>query len=142
MILVDANLLIYAHVKSFPQHEQARSWLDARLNGDDPVGLPWPCLLAFLRITTNPKMFERPEPISAAWSQVESWLSAERVWIPSPTARHQEILGRLLSGSKIRGNLVQDVHLAAISIEHGLTLCSTDADFAKFIGVRWINPIA
>lgn len=141
MILVDANLLIYAHVRTFAQHERAREWLDARLNGTAPVGLPWTSLLAFLRLTTNRRVFERPEPISEAWRQVLAWLAAERVWIPQPTERHREILGELLAGPGVHANLVQDAHLAALAIEHGLILCSTDGDFARFAGVRWENPL-
>ena len=141
MILVDANLLIYAHVSSFSQHARARAWLDARLNGAAPVGLPWTSLLAFLRLTTNPRVFERPAPISEAWRQVLAWLAAERVWIPQPTERHGEILGELLAAPGVRANLVPDAHLAALAIEHGLILCSTDGDFARFDGVRWENPL-
>ena len=142
MILVDANLLIYAHVSTFPQHKLARTWLDERLNGVAPVGLPWPSILAFLRLTTNPRVFERPEPMRDAWQQAISWLQAERVWIPQPTERHQEILGGLLAAPGVHANLVPDAHLAALAIEHGLILCSTDGDFARFAGLRWENPLA
>ncbi|MBI4862791.1 MAG: type II toxin-antitoxin system VapC family toxin [Candidatus Riflebacteria bacterium] len=142
MILVDANLLVYAHVSSFPQHEQARGWLDGRLNGGAPVGLPWESLLAFLRLVTNPRVFDRPEPISAAWSQVEAWLSCPVAWIPQPTERHREVLAGLLAISGTRANLVPDAHLAALAQEHGLTLCSSDGDFARFKGLRWENPLS
>jgi toxin-antitoxin system PIN domain toxin len=81
LILVDANLLIYAHVSNFSQHDRALEWLDGRLSDVPPVGLPWQSLLAFLRITTNPRVFERPEPMSEAWRQVRAWLDADRVWI-------------------------------------------------------------
>ena len=142
MILVDANLLIYAHVSTFSQHAQAREWLDERLNGVAPVGLPWSSVLAFLRVTTNPRVFERPQPIADAWRQVLAWLAAERVWIPQPTERHSEILGELLAIQGVHANLVPDAHLAALAIEHGLVLCSTDGDFARFAGLRWENPLA
>ena len=141
MILVDANLLIYAHVSTFSQHEVARAWLDERLNGVAPVGLPWPSLLAFLRLTTNPRVFERPESMPDAWRQALAWLAAERAWIPQPTERHREILGELLAAPGVHANLVQDAHLAALAIEHGLILCSTDGDFARFPGLRWENPL-
>lgn len=139
MILLDANLLIYARVRSFPQHSSARSWLDDQLSGTRPVGIPWPSSLAFLRVVTNPRIFERPEPIGAAWKQVQLWLSAEVVWIPQPTERHRAVLADLLP--QVQGNLVPDAHLAALAIEHGLTLCSTDGDFARFTGARWVNPL-
>lgn len=142
MILVDANLLIYARVNTFSQHDKARRWLDEQLNGTASVGLPWPSLLAFLRLTTNPRVFETPEPIESAWRQVCEWLACERVWIPDTTDRHSEILGVLLSEPGIQANLVQDAHIAAIAIEHGLRLCSTDGDFARFPRLQWSNPLA
>ena len=141
MILVDANLLIYAHVNTFAQHERARKWLDARLNGVAPVGLPWASILAFLRLTTNARVFEQPESMSEAWRQARSWLESERVWIPQPTERHREVLGELLAAQGVLANLVPDAHLAALAIEHGLILCSTDGDFARFAGLRWENPL-
>lgn len=142
MILVDANLLVYAHVSDFEQHEAARSWLDDRLNGSARVGLPWPSLLAFMRLVTNPRVFERPEGIGAAWQQLEEWLDCDSTWIPTPTERHREILGGLLRESVTRANLVPDAHLAALALEHGLVLASTDGDFARFPDLRWENPLA
>jgi toxin-antitoxin system PIN domain toxin len=141
VILLDANLLVYAHVAQFPQHERARAWLDARLAAALPVGLPWPTLLAFLRLVTNPRVFERPEPIEQAWRQVAAWLDSTAAWIPEPTERHREVLHRLLVGHRVHANLVPDAHLAALAIEHGLTLCSSDADFARFSGLRWHDPL-
>jgi len=141
VILVDANLLVYAHVATFQQHKRARRWLDGSLNGTAPVGLPWPSILGFIRLVTNPRIFERPEPIEEAWKQVEEWLDCSPVWIPQPTERHREILGPLLINQSVRANLVPDTHLAALAIEHGLILCSTDGDFGRFPGLRWENPI-
>lgn len=141
MILVDANLLVYAHVASFPQHERARTWLDGRINAAAPVGLPWPSLLAFVRIVSNPRIFDRPAAVSVAWRQVESWLANQSVWVPLPTERHQEALAPLMAGAEGRANLVPDAHLAALAIEHGLVLCSTDGDFARFDGLEWQNPL-
>ena len=142
MILVDTNLLVYAHVKAAAEHERAREWLDEKLNGPAPLGLPWVSLLGFLRLVTNPRIFDRPEPMSEAWSQVVIWLDSEFAWIPEPGARHADRLGELLALPGIRGNLVPDAHLAALAIEHGLVLCSTDGDFARFPGLRWENPLA
>ena len=141
MILVDANLLIYAHVKGFAEHAAARSWLDGRLGGSGRVGLPWPSLLAFVRLVTNPRVFERPEAMKDAWHQVEAWLGAPAAWVPAPTARHAEVLADLMP-AVTRANLVPDAHLAALALEHGLTLCSTDGDFARFEGLAWENPVA
>lgn len=140
--MIDANILVYAHVSSFPQHEAAREWLDQQLNGSGPVGLPWVSMLAFLRLVANPRVFERPEPIADAWRQVRAWLTCETVWTPQPTERYAELLGRFLVLPGVHGNLVPDAHLAALALEHGLTLCSTDGDFARFPGLRWLNPLA
>jgi len=141
VILVDANLLIYAHVDSFPQHLKSCRWLDDRLNGTAPVGLPWPSLLAFVRLVTNPRIFQRAESIEEAWQQVDEWLDCSPVWIPQPTEHHREVLKKLIMNQGIRANLVPDAHLAALAIEHGLILCSTDGDFGRFTGLRWENPI-
>jgi toxin-antitoxin system PIN domain toxin len=142
VILIDANLLVYAYVSSLPQHKAASAWLDERLNGAAPVGLPWPSLLAFVRLVSNPRIFERPKPVAAAWNQVEDWLACSPAWVPQPTERHREILGALLKTQGGRANLVPDAHLAALAIEHGLILCSMDGDFARFPGLRWENPLA
>ncbi|HMA74236.1 MAG TPA: TA system VapC family ribonuclease toxin [Xanthobacteraceae bacterium] len=142
MILVDANLLIYAYSSNFAQHVAARGWFDRQINGVARVGLPWASLLAFLRITTNPRMFPRPLPMARAWDQVSIWLSCETVWMPAPTERHAGVLATLLAQPSVHGNLVSDAHLAALAIEHGLTLCSADGDFARFANLRWHNPLA
>jgi len=142
VILVDANILIYAHVASFSQHESARSWLDAQLNGSAGVGFPWHSLLGFLRLVTNQRVFQHPEPMEEAWRQVTEWLDCQVAWVPQPTERHREILGALLVDAGAHANLVPDAHLAALAIEHGLLLCSTDAHFARFPALRWQNPLA
>ena len=142
MRLVDANILVYARVASMAQHARAKEWLDERLNGPEPLGLPWPTLLGFLRLVCNPRIFERPEPMSSAWGQVKEWLGCRASWIPAPTERHRDILERLLLRSVQRSDLVPDAHLAALAVEHGLILCSTDGDFARFADLRWENPLA
>lgn len=142
MILVDANILVYAHVDRSEHHEAALVWLDERLSGTEPIGLPWGSLLAFLRVATNARVFSPPIPMNVACAQVSEWLAAEPVWVPSPTPRHAEILGALLAATSGHHNLVPDAHLAALAIEHDLTLCSADSDFARFPSLRWINPIA
>ena len=142
MILVDANLLVYAHVTSFSQHDAARTWLDAQLSGSTPVGLPWPSLLGFLRLVTNPRVFQRPEAIAEAWAQIAAWLDADVAWVPQPTDRHRDILGVLLTEARAQANLIPDAHLAALAVEHGLLLYSTDGDFARFRQLRWQNPLA
>ena len=141
MRLVDVNLLIYASFPAFSEHAEARHWLDSQLNGADRVGLPWASLLGFLRIATNRRVVEMPLSMATAWDQVKHWCSADNAWIPQPTERHGEILETLLARPGIRGDLVPDAHLAALAIEHGLILCSTDGDFARFPELRWENPL-
>jgi toxin-antitoxin system PIN domain toxin len=140
--IVDTNLLLYAHVTAFDQHARARAWLDEKLRGFEPLGLPWPSLLGFLRIVSNPRVFERPEPLKKAWQQVQEWLACRSVWIPQPTERHREVLDRLFDLTGLRASHVPDAHLAALAIEHGLIVCSTDGDFSRFSGLRWENPLA
>lgn len=141
MTLVDANLLIYARVTDVPDHPAAHRWLEERLNGTPRVGLPWPSLLAFVRITTNPRVFRNPMALMEAWRQVEQWLALPSVWVPQPTERHATVLSSQLAYIGGRSTLVSDAHLAALAIEHGLTLCSADGDFARFPALRWENPL-
>jgi len=141
VILVDANLLVYGYVSSLPQHPRAHAWLDEQLNASWRVGLPWPSLLGFIRLISNPRIFERAQLVADAWRQVESWLECDNVWVPSPTERHGLVLGKLLTIQGLKSDLVPDAHLAALAIEHGLTLCSTDGDFARFAELKWVNPL-
>jgi toxin-antitoxin system PIN domain toxin len=141
VILLDANVLIYACAPSLPLHERARTWLDVQLAGSEQVGLPWASLLAFVRVVSNPRIFEPAETIAGAWGRVEEWLDCDPVWVPEPTERHRSVLGSFMRTVVDRPKLVPDAHLAALAIEHGLTLCSTDGDFARFPGVRWQNPL-
>jgi uncharacterized protein len=142
VILVDANLLLFAANHAAPDHERARQWLDDWLNGTVPVGLPWPSLLAFIRLATNPVVVRTPAAPGDAWRQVEEWLACEPAWIPLPGRGHREILSGFLTASWMTSRLVTDAHLAALAIEHGLTIYSTDGDFAKFPGLKWENPLA
>lgn len=140
MILVDANLLLYAANRAAPEHERARAWLDERLNGTVAVGLPWPSLLAFVRLATNPVVVRQPVTPAVAWRQVEEWLACRPVWIPMPGDAHRALVGSFMTAPWMTSRLVPDAHLAALAIEHGLTLCSTDGDFARFPGLKWVNP--
>ena len=142
MILIDANLLIYASSSTFPQHRAAKYWLDAQLTGLARVGIAWPTVLAFLRVMTSPRILQYPLAMRDAWTQVIAWHAAASVWVPQPTERHGEVLRDLLGLPGIRGNLVHDADLAALAVEHGLILCSSDGDFARFPGLRWQNPLA
>lgn len=140
-MLLDANLLLYAVHRRAEQHERASAWLTEQLNGPRRVGLPWQSLTAFLRIATHPRAFERPLSAATAWERVTDWLAAPVAWIPQPGPEYGRILGRLVASHEIRGNLVPDAALSALAIEHGVTLVSTDTDFARFPELRWENPL-
>jgi uncharacterized protein len=141
VMLLDANLLLYAVNERADQHRAAAAWLTERLNGARRVGFPWPTIAAFLRIATHPRAFDRPLSAATAWERVVDWLAAPVAWTPGPGPEHQRILGDLITSHDVRGNLVPDAILAALAIEHGLTLCSTDADFGRFRGLRWEDPL-
>jgi toxin-antitoxin system PIN domain toxin len=126
--------------RQFDAHPAARRWLDDRLNGPERVGLPWGALLAFLRLSASPRVLSRPLRLRDAAGVVAAWLSLPSTWVPAPTDRHLETLARLLA-PETKPDLVPDAHLAALAIEHGLLLCSTDRDFARFEGLRWTDPL-
>lgn len=141
MILIDANLLLYAYVPTYDEHARARRWFEQQINGVTPVGLPWPSLLAFARLIANPKIYPKPVSVPEAWNEVRGWLKRDNVWIPLPTDRHADILDRLMPTAAHRPKLVPDAHLAALAIEHGLTLCTNDMDFGRFPNLKWTNPL-
>jgi uncharacterized protein len=140
-MIVDANILLYAVDASSQFHEPARNWLESSLNEPSRVGLPWVSLLAFQRISTHPRASTRPLSPRQAWSFVADWLDADAAWVPVPGERHAEIIRDLIVTGDLRGNLVTDAHLAALAIEHGVGVCSTDSDFARFPQVTWVNPV-
>ncbi|TXH43801.1 MAG: VapC toxin family PIN domain ribonuclease [Actinobacteria bacterium] len=139
-MLLDANLLLYAVDADSPVHARVADWLESTLSGPTRVGLPWQSIGAFLRIATHPRVYERPLTASAAWGYVEDWLGAPNAWIPAAGASTGVVLGRLMQAG-IAGNLVPDAQLAALAIEHGVAVASADADFGRFPGCRWINPL-
>lgn len=141
MILLDANLLLYTKVKNYPQHKATAAWFEKQVDESVRIGLPWLSLLAFLRIGTNPRVYESPLSINDAWAQIEAWLVLPNTWIPQPTDQHQIVLGRLLRETQAIANLIPDAHLATLAIEHGLEICTTDSDFARFRGCKWRNPL-
>ncbi len=140
-MLLDANLLLFAANARAPEQPAASAWLTAQLNGPRRVGLPWQSLGAFLRIATNPRLFPRPLRPAVAWRQVEEWLSAPAAWVPTPGDGYAGILKDLVEAHAPSGNLGPDAMLAALAIEHGVTLCSSDTDFARFAALRWENPL-
>jgi uncharacterized protein len=139
-MLVDANVLLYAVDRRSTFHSVAKEWLTGALNGTTRVGIPWMSLVAFIRISTHPRASPSPLTPDDALRHVTDWLAAEPVWVPSPGPRHAEVLARLVTRADARGGLVSDAHLAAIAVEHGLTVISADSDFARFAEVRWSSP--
>jgi uncharacterized protein len=140
-MIVDANILLYARNVDDPRNEPARRWLEDALNGPTRVGLPWQSLTAFLRIATHPRAFPEPLDPEEAWAQVEEWLDAPRAWVPMPSHRYRAVLGDLVRRHRARGARVTDAQLAALAIDHGVAVVSTDTDFARFDPLRWIDPL-
>ena len=141
MILVDANILLYAEDSLSAHHEPARAWWDAQLSGSAVVCLCWPVLTAFLRIATNARLHQRPLTSKEAADRVQSWFDQPCVRVIHPTEQHWGIFQGMLYEGNATGNLVSDAHLAALALEHSCELCSTDADFARFPGLNWRNPL-
>lgn len=140
-MLVDTNILLYAVDEESPFHSACRDWLEEALNGPRRVGLPWQSLTGFLRIATNHRALHQPMQTLAAWEVIETWLSAPSTWIPTPADGYQAILGRLVCDLRLSANLIPDAALAALAIQHGLSIVSADTDFARFRDITWINPL-
>jgi uncharacterized protein len=140
MVIVDANVLLYAVNGASPHHRVAKGWVEGALGGDEPVGFAWVVLLAFLRLVTLPAVFPKPLDVDVALEVVEAWLSARAATVVHPTARHAAVLGGFLRASGTAGNLVTDAHLATLAIEHGARLCTFDRDFERFPGLRSFVP--
>ncbi len=142
MILVDANILLYAEDSLQSRHQQARAWWDGQLSGTGVVCLCWTVLSAFIRIGTNPRVFEHPLSLEQALARVQSWLDQPCTRVVRPTERHWTVFKQVLTDGQAVANLVTDAHLAALAIEHGCELASTDSDFARFPKLKWRNPLA
>ena len=140
MILLDANILIYAYDASSSYHQQARNWLEHAI-ATETVRLSWTTVLAFLRITTNPRAVERPLSHLDACELVSQWMAQPSVGVLAPGARHWSILRKLIEESGPRGPLMMDAHLAALAIEYGAVLCTHDRNFARFAGLRVEYPL-
>ena len=141
MKVVDINLLIYAINKDTPHHSKAKMWLEASLSSDEPLGFAWVVILGFLRIITNNSIMPKALPSEIALELVDEWLDQQSSQIVVPTERHWLIFKELLMPLGTAANLTSDAHLAALAIEHGARLYSTDNDFSRFAALRWTNPI-
>jgi toxin-antitoxin system PIN domain toxin len=139
--ILDANLLLYAYNADAPEHDAARAWVQGILAGRDWVGLAWLTIWAFLRISTNPRLFLQPLPVQEAFEIVRSWLALPSVVIIQPGTRHTDILEELAVENQAGGPLLTDAALAAMAIEQGAVLASTDRDFSRFPRLQWLNPI-
>jgi len=138
----DVNLLLYAVDSSSPRHTAARKWLEAQLSGAETFALPVPVLLAFVRLSTQARVFASPFSPDEAFDVVEGWLAQPCATTIAPGDRHLALVRELLEPLGAAGNLVSDAHLAALAIEHSAELCSADTDFARFPRLRWSNPLA
>ena len=141
MILPDINLLIYAHDETSKHHSRAKQWWEDQLNGSQMIGLSWVTLLGFIRLLTNPRIYQNPYSSSEILAIVKTWLEQPQVKIIHPSEQHFTLLANLIEQIGTAGNLTTDAHLAALAIERGLILQTTDADFARFPGLKWNNPL-
>ena len=141
MKLPDVNLLLYAIDEDSPRFARAAPWVERLFAGTETVALAWAVALAFVRLTTKPQVMAQPFSVDEALDVVDGWLAQPNVVVVHPTDRHARVLRELLAPFGAGGNLTTDAHLAALSIEHGAELCSSDADFSRFPGVRWHDPL-
>ena len=141
MILLDANILIYSYNRQAPQSLVIQNWLEQLLEGHETVALTWPVLWAFVRVITNSRVWDTPTTAADALEVVREWMAHPNVVLVEPGRRHLEILQEIIIQNGASGPLVSDAVLAAIAMEHGATLASTDQDFSRFENLRWINPL-
>lgn len=142
MKLPDVNVLLYAVDETSPRFEKAHGWVEALFNGEETVALAWSVAIAFVRLTTKPQLMLSPFTVDEALDVLDGWLERPNVVFVHPTDRHPALLRELLAPLGSGGNLTTDAHLAALAIEHGAELCSSDADFSRFPGLRWVDPLA
>lgn len=141
MILPDANLILYAHIKDFPQHQASKAWLEKTLAEGEIVALAWQVITAFVRIGTNPKLFKFPMAIKQVENRLGALFALPNIKVVSPTDKHWQIFLKLLKETNAAGNLVMDAHLAALAIEHSARLASSDDDFKLFADLDYFNPL-
>jgi toxin-antitoxin system PIN domain toxin len=142
VIVLDANILLYAYDAASDQHVKARAWVEEALSGTDPVGLPWQSVTAFIRIVTNPRLSGMRFTPAEVVDLVDQWVTQPNVRLLGPGDHHWSFLRQMILEGQARGPLITDAQLAALTIEHGGMLCTTDRDFSRFPGLRWQNPIA
>jgi toxin-antitoxin system PIN domain toxin len=141
VIVLDANVLLYAYDATSQHHSAAGAWLRRVFSGPELIGLPWQVVWAFLRLSTNSRIFVNCLSMAQAVGIVQQWMDSKQVRLLSPGERHWSLLQKILIEGQVRGPLVTDAELAALTIEHGGVLYTTDRDFARFPGLRWVNPL-
>lgn len=142
MIVLDANILLYAYDSSSSQHHKARNWVERIFSDGSMVGLPWQTVTAFLRIMTNPRLPGERLTLEEAVQVVEQWLAQPNIRFLGPGDEHWSLFRQMIVEGQSQGALISDAHLAALTLEHGAVLHTTDRDFARFPGLRWVNPLA
>lgn len=141
MILPDANLILYAFIKDFPQHQKSKAWLERTINDEETIGLAWQVITAFIRIGTNPKIFKTPMTIKQVEDRIGLLQSYSNVVVIAPSEKHWQIFLKLLKDTNATGDLVMDAHLAALAIEHNARIATTDSDFKIFPDLNFFNPL-
>jgi hypothetical protein len=146
VIVLDANILLYAYDSASSQHAKARAWIEQVFSGAAPVALPWHTISAFLRIMTNPKLPGERFTLEEAAQVVDRWLEQPNVRTLAPGDGHSGndhwlLFRQMILDGQASGPLISDAHLAALTIEYGGVLHTTDRDFARFPGLRWTNPL-
>lgn len=141
MIILDANILLYAYDSAAPEHPAVATWLNKLIESGETIGLPWVVIWTFIRVSTNPRLLRAPKTLPEIFSAVTKWLNDPETVQLNPGPRHTEILEKLIVNSGAVGPLVTDAVIAALAVEYGATVASTDQDFRRFTEVRWINPL-
>lgn len=141
MILTDVNILVYAHREDLPQHSKIKSWLEENIMESNLFGLSDLVSSGFIRIVTNPKVFKKPTPIQKAFQFIQTLKNLDHCLMIEPGKKHWEIFSKLCQETKAKGNLITDAYFAALAIESNCDWISTDTDYQKFKGLKWINPL-
>jgi len=141
VIVLDANLLLYAYDSSAPNHRQAHAWIEQIFSGESIIGIPWQTVYAFLRIVTNPSLPGQRFTAGEAVEIVDQWLEQPNIHLLAPGEDHWRLLRQMIISGQARGRTITDAQLAAITLEYGGELCTTDRDFARFPNLSWSNPL-
>jgi len=141
VIVVDANLLIYSYDVKSPDHHKSVAWLEHTLSGAESVGLPWPCICAFVRVVTNRRLGGMRVAVDQALGAADEWIRSPHVQVLTPGDRHWSVFRRMVVEGQATGALISDAEIAALTIEYGGVLYTADRDFARFPGLRWVNPL-